>query len=116
MRDQVKEILEEIERLNEEENEKYGDQGLPELGEGKTIDSEHLKKTIDELNERLRNLPEDPELKGAVEKMEKNYLVRQHKYEEWVRKLDGRNSYAMSDEDATSMRMKEDWGSFFGRV
>ncbi|UCH91425.1 MAG: IS1182 family transposase [Nitrospirota bacterium] len=111
LREQVKEILEEVERVNEEENEKYGDQDLPELGEGKTIDSERLQKTIDELNERLRNLPEDPELRGAVEKMEKNYLVRQRKYEEQVRKLDGRNSYAMADEDATSMRMKEDRGA-----
>jgi hypothetical protein len=103
--------LEEIERVNEAENEKYGEEDLPELGEGKTIDSERLKKTIDELNERLRKMADNPELKGAVEKMEKNYLVRQRKYEEQVQKLNGRNSYAMADEDATSMRMKEDRGA-----
>jgi transposase len=111
IRGKVKEILEEIERVNEAENEKYGDEDLPELGEGKTIDSERLKKTIDELNERLRKMAGNPELQSAVEKMEKNYLVRQRKYEEQVQKLNGRNSYAMADEDATSMRMKEDRGA-----
>ena len=111
LREQVRDLLEEIERVNEAENEKYGDQDLPELGEGKTIDSERLQKKIDELNERLRQKPEDKALKQAVKKMESNYLPRQLKYEEQMRKLDGRNSYAMADEDATSMRMKEDRGA-----
>jgi hypothetical protein len=107
----VKEILEEVERVNEEEDEMYGDGDLPEVDIGKRIDSETLQKTIDEINQKLRNLPEDPELKAAVEKMEKNYLPRQRKYEEQARQLAGRNSYAMADEDATSMRMKEDRGA-----
>ena len=110
IREQVKEILEEIDRVNEAENEKYGDEDLPEVDIGKKIDSETLKKTIEKLNERLRNLDE-PELKAAVEKMEKNYLPRQRKYEEQERQLAGRNSFAMADEDATSMRMKEDRGA-----
>jgi len=63
------------------------------------------------LNERLKQKPEDKALKAAVKKMESNYLPRQQKYEERERKLDGRNSYAMADEDATSMRMKEDRGA-----
>jgi len=110
IREQVKEILEEIDRVNEAENEKYGDEDLPEVDIGKKIDSETLKKTIEKLNERLRNLDE-PELKAAVEKMEKNYLPRQRKYEEQERQLAGLNSFAMADEDATSMRMKEDRGA-----
>jgi hypothetical protein len=100
-----------VERVNAEEDELYGDGDLPEVDIGKRIDSETLKKTIDELNQKLSNLPEDPELKAAVKKMEENYLPRQRKYEEQERKLAGRNSYAMSDEDATSMRMKEDRGA-----
>lgn len=111
LRERVKELLEEIARVNEEENEIYGDQDLPELGEGKTVDSERLQQKIDELNERLKKKPEDKGLKAAVKKMESNYLPRQQKYEEQERKLAGRNSYAMSDEDATSMRMKEDRGA-----
>jgi len=111
IRDKVKEILEEVDRINAEEDERYGDQDLPEVDIGKRIDSETLKETIDKLNERLRNLPAEDELKSAVEKMEQNYWPRQRKYEEQERKLAGRNSYAMVDEDATSMRMKEDRGA-----
>lgn len=111
LREQVKDLLEEIERVNQEENEAYEDRDLEELGEGKVIDSERLQKKIDELNERLKQKPKDKQLKQAIKKMESNYLPRQQKYEEQERKLDGRNSYARSDEDATSMRMKEDRGA-----
>jgi len=111
IQDKVKDILEEVERVNAEEDELYGDGDLPEVDIGKRIDSETLKKKIDEINQKLRNLPEEPELKAAVEKMEQNYLPRQRKYEEQERKLAERNSYAMADEEATSMRMKEDRGA-----
>jgi len=115
IRKKVQEILDEVERVNAAEDELYGDSDLPEVEIGKHIDSETLKKKIDELNQKLRNLPEEPELKAAVEKMEQNYLPnylpRQRKYEEQERKLAGRNSYAFADEDATSMRMKEDRGA-----
>lgn len=111
LRERVKELLDEIERANEAENEVYGDCDLDELGEGKVVDSERLQKKIDELNERLKHKPKDQQLKQAVQKMESNYLPRQKKYEEQARKLAGRNSYARSDEDATSMRLKEDRGA-----
>jgi transposase/ribosomal protein S15P/S13E len=111
LREQVQDLLEEIEQANEAENETYGDRDLDELGEGKVIDSERLQKKIDELNERLKQKPKDKQLKQAVKKMETNYLPRQQKYEEQERKLAGRNSYARSDEEATSMRMKEDRGA-----
>ena len=77
IRDKVRGILEEVERVNAEEDELYGD----------------------------GDLPEESELKADVKKMEQNYLPRQRKY------LGGRNSYAMADEDATSIRMKEDRGA-----
>ena len=66
LREQVKDLLEEIERENEAENKAYGDQDLEELGEGKTIDSERLKKKIEELNERLKEQPKDKQLREAV--------------------------------------------------
>jgi len=111
LREQVQDLLDEIDRANEAENETYGDRDLDELGEGKIIDSERLQKTLDKLNERLKQKPKDKQLKQAVKKMETNYLPRQQKYEEQERKLAGRNSYARSDEEATSMRMKEDRGA-----
>lgn len=104
----IKELLEEIERENEAEQEEYGDKDLPEVGEEADIDSKRLKEKIDELNERLRKRSKDKTLKKAIRKMEKDYLPRLEKYEEQEKKLNGRNSYSKTDEDATFMRMKED--------
>ena len=104
----IRELWEEIERVNEAEQEEYGDQDLPEMGEEAEIDSQRLKEKIDVLNERLRKRPQDKTLKSAVRKMEKDYLPRLEKYEEQEEKLAGRNSYSKTDEDATFMRMKED--------
>ena len=39
---------EEIERENEAEQEEYGDQDLPEVGEEADIDSERLKEKMDQ--------------------------------------------------------------------
>ena len=46
---------------------------------------------------------------AALKKLEGDCLPRQKKYEEQERKLAGRNSYSKTDEDATFMRMKDDY-------
>lgn len=45
----------------------------------------------------------------ALKKLEADCLPRQKKYEEQEGKLAGRNSYSKTDEDATFMRMKDDY-------
>ncbi len=97
--------------VNEAENEAYGDKDLEELGGGGGIDAEKLEKKIAELNQRLKEKPEDKKLAKAVKVMEKDYLPRQKRYEEQERKLAGRSSYSKTDEDATFFRMKEDRGA-----
>jgi transposase len=111
LREKVKELLEEIEAVNEAENEAYGDKDLEELGGGGEIDSQKLEQKIAELNQRLKEKPEDKQLAKAVKTMEHNYLPRQKRYEEQERKLAGRSSYSKTDEDATCFRMKEDRGA-----
>lgn len=106
----VKDLLEEIDRVNEEEDEEYGDRDLDELGGDEPIDSEKLQKTVEKINERLRRLndPGDKTLKRAVRKIEKDFLPRLRKYEAQEGIFQGRSSYSKTDEDATFMRMKED--------
>ena len=111
LREKVKELLKEIDAVNDAENEEYGDKDLEEMGGGGEIDAEKLEKMIAELNQRLREQPEDKKLAKAAKKMERDYLPRQKRYEEQERKLAGRNSYSKTDEDATFMRMKEDRGA-----
>jgi transposase len=111
LREKVKELLKEIDEVNEAENDAYGDQDLEEMGGGGEIDAEKLEKKIAELNQRLREKPEDKKLAKAVKVMEKDYLPRQKRYEEQECKLAGRSSYSKTDEDATFFRMKEDRGA-----
>jgi len=111
LREKVKELLAEIDAVNEAENEAYGDEDLEELGGGGEIDAEKLERKIAELNQRLKEKPEDRKLAKAVKVMEKDYLPRQKRYEEQERKLAGRSSYSKTDEDATFFRMKEDRGA-----
>jgi transposase len=108
LQENVKKLLDEIEQMNEEENEEYGDKDLEELGEDDPIDAEKLEKKIQELNERLKEDPEDKKFAKAVKKLREDYLPRQKKYEEQEENFKGRNSYSKSDVDATFMRMKED--------
>jgi transposase len=111
LQEKVKELLKEIDAVNAAEDEEYGDKDLDEMGGGGEIDAEKLEKKIDELNRRLKEQPEDKKLAKAVKVMEKDYLLREKRYEEQERKLAGRSSYSKTDEDATFMRMKEDRGA-----
>jgi transposase len=113
VRDQIKGLLDEIEKANEEENEAYGDNDLEELGGNGTedINSERLKKKMEELNQRLREKIQKKETRQALKQLEKDCLPRLEKYEQQEKTLAGRNSYAKTDEDASCMRMKEDRGA-----
>lgn len=106
----VRDLLEEIDRVNKEENEEYGDRDLEELGGDEPINSEKLEKTVEKINERLQRHSGagDKTMKRAVRKIEKDFLPRLRKYEAQEDIFQGRSSYSKTDEDATFMRMKED--------
>jgi len=110
VREKVGALLDEIERANEEEQAEYGDKDLEELGGGgrRDLDSTELASRIAGLNERLNEEPENKGLAKAVRTLEEDCLPRLERYEAQEATLDGRNSYAKTDEDATFMRMKED--------
>lgn len=108
LREKIDTLLDEIDRINEEEEAEYGEKDLEEMGANGEITSEKLKEKMAELNERLRQQPRDKPLKKAVKTIETDYLPRLKKYEEQERVLDGRNSYSKTDPDASCLRMKED--------
>jgi hypothetical protein len=89
----VKEILEEVERVNAAEDEVYGEDNPDEPGGKGKIDVEKLVKKIQELIERLKQKPEDKQLAKAVKTLTKDCLPRQKKYKEQARRLAGRTSY-----------------------
>jgi transposase len=120
---QVKALLQQIESVNDQENVRYGENDLEELGEDRPIDAEQLAAKLQELEGRLSgDLPskssndgDDDQgpsprqrLKKAATKIRKDLLPRLQKYEKHEEILGDRNSFSKTDEDATFMRMKED--------
>ena len=113
--EKCKELFKEIDKINDEENAKYGDNDLEELGDGSPINAAAIEETVKKIDERLAQKPdskkpdeETKKLKKAKKTLENDYLPRMEKYEEQERILDQRNSFSKTDHDATFMRMKED--------
>jgi len=107
LQEKIKTLLDEIEQVNEQENQDYGQADLEELGEQGGLNAEQLQKKVDELNATLRKEPENKAVKKVVKQIEKDPLPRMKKYEEQEKVLAGRNSYSRSDPDASHLRMKE---------
>lgn len=102
----VKELMNKIDKINEEENSKYGDLDLPE---NRPIKSEDIKKFSESLNKILEETPDCKEIKKAKKLVDEDYLPRMEKYENQLEIMGtNRNSYSKTDNDATFMRMKED--------
>lgn len=96
----IKAVLAEIEKGIAEDNEADDDEGRP-------MDSEALRKRIEELNhtrKEERTKAEQRKLKELEGKM----LSKLEEYEEKLETCGERNSYSKTDPDATFMRMKED--------
>ncbi|MBC7399074.1 MAG: IS1182 family transposase [Mucilaginibacter sp.] len=82
---------------------------MPEPPDFTSIDSEKIKATVDQLNEKLAGKEDiDKKIKNKLKYVTKNYPVNIAKYEQQEAILEGRNSYSKTDKDATFMRMKED--------
>jgi len=101
-------LLEEIDEIEMVEEKKYGPRDLEEVGEGKEINAEKLKKVVGKINKKLKGDPKNKKLMKAKKKLEKDFIPREEKYEKQAKTFKGRNSYSKIDEDATFMRMKED--------
>lgn len=116
LREQIGELLKQIEAENEAEQEEYGGKDLEERGgPGGEIDSEKLRERMERLNERLREEQQPKKdtrpMRKALKKLKEDCLPRLEKYEQQTETLAGRSSYAKTDPDASCMRMKEDRGA-----
>jgi transposase len=108
LRKKVQEHLESINIIEREETEEYGGSDLPELGNGKAIDSAAIREAAEKIDKKLSKNPKDKALKKVKKAIEKDYLPRMEKYEKQEEILEERKSYSKTDTDATFMRMKED--------
>ena len=70
--------------------------------------SQGTKAKPKDVKGRMRHKSKAQQLTDRIQQLAEDYLPRLKKYEAQEAILDGRNSYAKTDHDATFMRMKED--------
>jgi transposase len=82
---------------------------MPEPPDFTTIDSEKVKATVEQLNEKLADKDRvSKKIKMKLKYITKHYPENIARYEQQEVILGERNSYSKTDHDATFMRMKED--------
>jgi len=74
----------------------------------KSLDPEEVRKTVEQIDEALKDTPASPKVKQKVKYAKKNWPDKLKEYQEKEELLGKRNSYSKTDPDATFMRMKED--------
>ncbi len=97
LEEKIRKVLEMIEEGIAQDNQPEDDPPLP-------IDSEELKRRIEQINKENRTKEE----KKAIKTLKDKYLPKLQEYEKHLEKLQERNSYSKTDPSATFMRMKED--------
>lgn len=73
------------------------------------ITPEIIEKAIDNINTALNGQKIDPKVKQKINRIKKKWPQKLRDYEEMEKILSDRNSYSKTDQDATFMRMKEDY-------
>lgn len=72
------------------------------------LDADQVKKTIDTINEAIKDKDVDKKVKQKLNYAKRNWPKNMAKYKEQEEILGDRNSYSKTDPDATFMRMKDD--------
>ncbi|WP_390854407.1 transposase, partial [Alicyclobacillus hesperidum] len=78
---QIRQLLAEIDEVNQQEQKEYGERDLEELGEGKVITAVQLEETVSRLEQRLAEDKTNKPLRKAVRTFRKDYVPRCRKYE-----------------------------------
>ncbi len=99
---QLKELWAYTQKLADEEEKEQEPEDIEQ------IDPEKIEKTINKIDELLKDKPVSKKIKQKINYVKKNWPKKVQNYQEQEKILGKRNSYSKSDEDATFMRMKED--------
>ena len=107
--DKLPELMAQIEELNKEEDRKYGDQDLEEVGE-KPISKENIAKGIEKLNEVIEKTTTYRERRKAASLKRKVEQQTQkiEKYESQLEIAQQRSGFSKTDTEASVMKMKNE--------
>jgi transposase len=99
---QLKEMWAYVEQVYKDEEQQ------PNTPDFASIDPEAVRRTVEEINEALKNKTVAPKIRQKLAYAKKNYPAKVEQYDAQEKMLAGRNSCSKTDVDATFMRMKED--------
>lgn len=103
LQNKVHRHLEEIDRINEEE-----DRLAESLPKPEEVTAEDIAEVARRIKEKFKAHPKDKPLTKAKKAFEGDYLPRMTRYEQQLDIFQERRSFSKTDTDATFMRMKED--------
>lgn len=110
VKNRVHQMFKQIERLNKQEDQHYGDKDLGELGEDSQLTTKDIEQQVARLNKIIEQSglgkKERKKAERIKKRIEEKELPKIKKYEEQQQVLKGRNSYSKTDKDATFFRMK----------
>jgi len=110
VRARVKQLFNDIDKINADENEKYGDADLPERGQHADISSQEIHQVAQHLSDQLTSINDNKNrrtIQSKIKKLKKE-AEKLASYEQQEQILDGWNSYSKTDPAATFMRLKDD--------
>lgn len=99
---QLKELWAYVEQVYKDEEQQ------PNTPDFRKIDPAAVTRTIEEINEALKEKEVAPKIRQKLAYAKKNYPAKLATYDAQEKMLAGRNSCSKTDVDATFMRMKED--------
>ncbi|UOY05677.1 IS1182 family transposase [Muricauda sp. SCSIO 64092] len=99
---QLRELWSYVEKVYAQEEQ------LPNEPSFAAIDPEEVTKTVDTINDALKDKEVDKKVKQKLTYAKKNWPDKVAKYNEQDKILGNRGSYSKTDPDATFMRMKDD--------
>jgi transposase len=105
-KEKIKKQLEELWKYSQQVA--LSEEDLPEPPTFEPVDPEQVAKTIEQINEVLKDKPVSPKIKQKLSQARKRWPALVARYNEQEQLLAERNSYSKTDTDATFMRMKED--------
>lgn len=100
-------LLEQIDALNKEEDQAYGDRDLEQIGK-KSISKEDISKGVEKLNQVIKKTRDGRERRKA-ESLKKKVIEQSEKIVKYENQLEiaaGRSGYSKTDTDASVMMMK----------
>jgi transposase len=106
--EKCRELFKQIDELNKQEDNQYGDKNLEENGSAAVISKEAITEQVTKLNEKLKTVTDKKIIRkaGSINKKLRAAESKIDKYEHQLHTSGKRSGYNKTDTDASAMMMK----------